>query len=47
MFQGQFVFSQIIAFIPRRELNQFIGAYKGNERVRALDCRDQLLALMF
>src|SRR3989338_10769892 len=33
MFQGQFVFSQITTFIPRRELHQFINAYKGNERV--------------
>ena len=47
MFQGQYVFSQIIEFIPRREFNQFVAAYQGNERVRNLDCRDQLLALMF
>ena len=47
MFQGQYIFSQIIEFIPRREFNKFVHAYKGNERIRILDCRDQLLALIF
>ncbi|MEK9183139.1 MAG: IS4 family transposase [Patescibacteria group bacterium] len=47
MFQGQYVFSQIIEFIPRREFNQSVNTYKGNERIRNLDCRDQLLALIF
>jgi hypothetical protein len=47
MFQGQYVFAQIAEFIPRREFNQSIINYHGNERIRNLDCRDQLLALMF
>lgn len=47
MFQGQYIFSQIVEFIPRRELYQLIRFYKGNRRVRNLDCRDQLLAIMF
>ena len=47
MYQGQFIFSQIIEFIPRREFNKFIADYKGNQRIRNLDCRDQLLALIF
>ncbi len=47
MFQGQYVFSQIIEFIPRREFNKFVDDYQGNLRIRNLDCRDQLLALMF
>ncbi len=47
MFQGQYVFSQIIDFIPRREFNKFVDSYKGNQRIRNLDCRDQLLAMMF
>ena len=47
MYQGQFIFSQIIEFIPRREFNKFIAGYKGNQRIRNLDCRDQLLAMMF
>ena len=47
MFQGQYVFSQIIDFIPRREFNNFVKLYNGNQRIRNLDCRDQLLAMMF
>lgn len=47
MFQGQYIFSQIIEYIPRREFNAFINTYQGNRRIRNLDCRDQLLAMMF
>jgi len=47
MFQGKYIFSQIIGFIPRREFNQFVVLYKGNQRIRNLDCRDQILAMMF
>ncbi|MFA4831643.1 MAG: IS4 family transposase [Patescibacteria group bacterium] len=47
MFQDQYVFSQIIEFIPRREFNQFVFDHKGNWHSRNLDCRDQLLAMMF
>jgi len=47
MFQNQYIFSQIIDFIPRREFNQFVINHQGNWRVRNLDCRDQLLAMMF
>lgn len=47
MFQGQYVFSQIIDFIPRREFDRCVKHHKGNQRIRNLDCRDQLLALMF
>ena len=47
MFQDKYIFSQIIDFIPRREFKQYIERYKGNSRVRNLDCRDQFLALVF
>ncbi len=47
MFQGKYIFSQITEFIPRREFYQFVKLYKGNQRVRNLDCRDQFLAMMF
>lgn len=47
MFQGQYIFSQIVEFIPRRELYKFINDYQGNLRIRNLDCRDQLLAMVF
>jgi len=47
MFKGQYIFSQIIEFIPRREFNQFVESRNGNRRIRDFDCRDQLLAMMF
>lgn len=47
MFQGQYIFSQIIEFIPRREFNNFVQQYNGNHRIRNFDCRDQLLAMIF
>jgi len=47
MFQGQYIFSQIIEFIPRREFDKFVKLYNGNQRIRNLDCRDQLLAMIF
>lgn len=47
MHQGKYIFSQIIEFIPRREFNQFVNHYNGNQHIRSFDCRDQLLAMMF
>lgn len=47
MFQGQYVFSQIAEFIPRREFDQCVNRYQGNLHIRNLDCRDQLFAMMF
>lgn len=47
MHQGKYIFAQIIEFIPRREFDKFVKKYGGNSRVKNLDCRDQLLAMMF
>jgi transposase len=47
MYQGKHVFSQIIEFIPRREFNDFVKKYNGNQKIRTLICHDQLLAMMF
>lgn len=47
MFQGQYIFSQIIEFIPQYEFDKCVKRYKGNNRIRNLSCRDQLLAMMF
>jgi hypothetical protein len=47
MNQGKYVFSQIIDFIPRREFNNFVKQYKGNQKIRILTCHDQLLAMIF
>jgi hypothetical protein len=47
MFQGQYVFSQIVELIPRREFDQCVRRFQGNQGIRNFDCRDQLLALLF
>lgn len=47
MHQGKHVFSQIIDFIPRREFNDCVKKYHGNQKIRSLTCRDQLLAMIF
>ena len=47
MFQGQHVFTQITSFIPSRKFDALVKHYDGNKRIRNLDCRDQLLALLF
>lgn len=47
MFEGQFVFSQLLEFLPRREFNACISKYGGHRRLRGFSCRDQFLCLGF
>lgn len=47
MFNGQYIFSQIIDFIPRRQFDACVQRYEGNKRIRNLTCRDQFLSLVF
>lgn len=47
MFEGRYVFSQIIDFIPRDAMEAYIKKYHGNKKIRKVTCRDQFLALMF
>ena len=47
MFEGQFVFSQLLEFMPRREFNACVGKYGGHRRLRGFSCRDQFLCLGF
>ena len=47
MHRGKYVFSQIIDFVPRHDFDKFVKRHHGNQRIRNLDCRDQLLALIF
>lgn len=44
---GTYVFSQIIEFLPRHAFDSAVYAYRGERYVKALSCRDQLLALIF
>jgi len=47
MNQDKYVFSQIIEFLPRYELDTCVKRYAGNKRMKKMDCRDQFLSLMF
>ena len=47
MFQGKYVFSQIVEFIDYYEFEKIVRKYSGNKRIHNFDCRDQLLTLIF
>ncbi len=47
MLEGQFVFSQLLDFLPRREFNACVSKYGGGRRPRGFSCRDQFLCLAF
>jgi hypothetical protein len=47
VFDGQFVFAQLMDFLPRREFNECVNRYRGNRRPRSFSCRDQFLCLAF
>ncbi len=47
MFDGQFVFSQVLDFLPRRDFNVCVERYRGNYKSRGFSCRDQFLAMAF
>jgi hypothetical protein len=44
---GQFVFTQLLEFLPRREFNACVTRYGGQRRGRGFSCRDQFLCLGF
>jgi hypothetical protein len=45
--EGQFVFSQLMDFLPRREFNACVTKFGGNRRPRGFSCRDQFLCMAF
>jgi hypothetical protein len=47
MHEGKYIFSQILDFIPRYNLESCVDKYNGNKKIKNLSCRDQFLALMF
>lgn len=47
MLEGQFVFSQLMDFLPRREFDACVANYGGHRRPRGFSCRDQFLCLAF
>jgi hypothetical protein len=44
---GKLLFAQLMAFLPRREFDQCVRRYHGNQRVRKFSCYDQFLCMAF
>lgn len=47
MNEGRIVFSQLLDFLPRYELDRCIHRYQGNRRVRTLSCYGQFVVMVF
>lgn len=47
MHQGKFIFAQIVEFVPRYLFDQCVKKYRGDSKVRSLNCHDQFLSMMF
>jgi Domain of unknown function (DUF4372)/Transposase DDE domain len=47
VFDGRFVFAQLLDFLPRREFNACVQNYRGDRRSRGFSCRDQFLCMGF
>ena len=47
MYQGKYVFSQIMGQVVRYQFNQCVARYNGEHRVKNFSCWDQFLALAF
>lgn len=47
MLDGQFVFTQLLSFLPRRQFKACVDQYGGGRRPRGFSCRDQFLCLAY
>ena len=47
MLTGEYVFSQLMAFLPKYEFNKCVKQYRGDYRVSNFSCRDQFLCMAF
>lgn len=47
MLDGQYIFAQLMQYLPRHTLDRCIRHYGGNRKVRRLTCREQFLCLAF
>ena len=44
---GTFLFSQLMAFLPKRDFDGCVRKYRGNYRIRTFSCFDQYLCMTF
>jgi hypothetical protein len=47
MNQGQYIFSQIMDFLPKKKFDRCVELYGGNRRMRSFSCFDQFLCMAF
>ena len=47
MNQGQYIFSQVMDFLPKKKFTQCVDRYNGNYRMRSFSCMDQFLCMAF
>lgn len=47
MNQGQYIFSQIMEFLPKKKFDRCVDLYDGNHRMRSFSCFDQFLCMAF
>jgi len=47
MFEGKYVFAQVIEFLPARKFDKHVEKYEGNKWVKHFTCFNQLLCMMF
>ena len=47
MDQGQYIFSQIMNFLPKKQFDRCVDLYGGNYRMRSFSCLDQFLCMSF
>jgi hypothetical protein len=47
MNSGKYVFAQILQFVNKYEFEKYVAQYKGDHRVRELNCWDQFVQLFF
>jgi len=47
MYQGQFIFSQLISFVPKYEFDKCVDKYNGNYRTKYFKCWAQFLCMLF
>jgi hypothetical protein len=47
MNQGQYVFSQLVEFLPHNDFNRCVSLFQGNYKVRTFTCWHQMLYMIF
>ena len=47
MYQGKYVFAQIVEFLPQRVFDRMVDEYDGNKYVKHFTCWNQLLCMIF